>query len=157
MQCCALPDVVGEIIKLFKEDGVTKSRDSVVRELLTQNIINNEEFEKLMKGESDRNIKSLQVTKEIRDDEIGKLCEQLAQDGKSKFLDWVQKVLLETCYAKLHFEKKNSQKENPEVESKLLNFELFKKKACALPVKSPVSYHSLRKLTINKLLFYYNI
>lgn len=137
MQCSALPDVVGEIITLYKEDGIIKSRDSVIKELYTQNLINKEDYDRYVKGETDRNIKTVQVMKEMRDDEINKLCEQLTQDGKSKFLDWVQKVLLETCFAKIYLDKLCRKNES----TKLTTL----KKSNDLHILSPVSYHSLRK------------
>ncbi|KAG6454028.1 hypothetical protein O3G_MSEX008488 [Manduca sexta] len=144
LQCNSSPDVIGEIIKLFKEDGIIKSRDSVIKELYHQNIINKDDYESYVKGESERNFKAVQANKELREDEIEKLCEQLAQDGKSKFLDWVQKVLLDTCYAKIYLEKKkNSDSTLDNTDCKLLNFELFKKKSNDYPAMSPVSYHSL--------------
>ncbi|KAM3964699.1 timeless isoform 2-T2 [Aphomia sociella] len=147
MQCNAMPDVIGEIIKLYKEDDTIKSRESVIKELFKQNIINKVECDSLLKEESDRCVTVNQVPKEIRDDEISKLCDQLSQDGKSKILDWVQKVLLDTCFAKSYVEKKNKMQQNDMLSSKtdvkLLNFELFKKKSDELPVMSPVSYHSL--------------
>lgn len=145
MQCSALPDVVGEIIKLFKEDGIIKSRDSVIRELFKQNLINKEEFEAFIKGETDRNAKTVQINKEMRDDEIGKLCEQLVQDGKSKFLDWVQRVLLETCYAKIYLEKRSRESEDEDIFDNAQLKWMDLKKSEQLAVISPVSYHSLRK------------
>lgn len=148
MQCSALPDVVGEIITLYKEDGIIKSRDSVIKELYTQNLINKEDYDKFVKGENDRNIKTVQVMKEMRDDEINKLCEQLTQDGKSKFLDWVQKVLLETCFAKIYLDKLARKSEGDstieENETKLSKL----KKSNDLHILSPVSYHSLRKFCL---------
>ncbi|XP_075992234.1 timeless isoform X2 [Anticarsia gemmatalis] len=143
MQCSALPDVVGEIIKLFKEDGVIKSRDSVIRQLFKQNLINKEEFDNLLKGESDRNSKNVQINKEVRDDEISTLCEQLAQDGKQKFLDWVQSVLLETCFAKIYLEKRSNEIEGEEpFDNAEINW-MNLRKSEDLNVLSPVSYHSL--------------
>ncbi|KAJ8726312.1 hypothetical protein PYW07_001010 [Mythimna separata] len=141
MQCSALPDVVGEIISLYKEDGIIKSRDSVIKELYTQNLINKEDYDRYVKGETDRNVKTVQVMKEMRDDEINKLCEQLTQDGKSKFLDWVQKVLLETCSAKIYLDKlaRKSESENNANETKLTTL----KKSNEFHVLSPVSYHSI--------------
>ncbi|CAD0196198.1 unnamed protein product [Chrysodeixis includens] len=143
MQCSALPDVVGEIIKLYKEDDVVKSRDSVIKELFKQNLISKDEFDKFITGENDRRSKNVQANKEKRDDEISKLCEQLTQDGKSKSLDWVQKVLLETCFAKIYLEKlaRKTDAENDEEdgESKLTTL----RRSNDLHVLSPVSYHSL--------------
>lgn len=150
MQSCGSSDLVTEIIKNFKEDGILKPKDSVIKELFKQNLINDETFERLMKGETDKCAEANQIQKVTRDEEIGKLCEQLLNDGKRKFLDWVQKVLLDTCYAKIYLEKKNKEAIYNESrtninDSKLLNFDMFKKKSNDLPIMSPVSYHSLRK------------
>lgn len=147
LQCNDLPDVIGEMVKMFKDDGIIKTRESVVKELYNQFIINKEQFDKLSKKESEKASKTIvQEIKETRENEIGKLCEQLLQDGKSKFLDWVQNVLLECCSAKVYLEKKTSETlcystfpENGQP------FENFLQKPKDLPVISPVSYHSLRK------------
>ncbi|XP_068621502.1 protein timeless isoform X2 [Battus philenor] len=148
MQCNTTCDVIGEVVKLFKEDGIIKRRDSVIKELFKQLIINKEDFEKLLKIEMERNSKAVQINKEMRDDEIGKLCEQLAQDGKSKFLDWLQTVLLDTCYAKIFVEKTINNAQESTTESnkmgfKMMNFDLQVQKPADVPVASPVSYHSL--------------
>ncbi|XP_013200570.1 protein timeless [Amyelois transitella] len=146
MQCSSLSDVIGEIIKLYKEDGIIKTRSSLIKELLKQNLINDDEYKQYQQQETERTAKILQVHEVARDDEISKLCDHLKNDGKSKFLDWVQKVLLDTCFAKHYIEKKNNEQiETPaeNKEFKLMNFELFKKKSSRLPEMSPVSYHSL--------------
>ncbi|XP_045535378.1 protein timeless isoform X2 [Papilio machaon] len=136
IQCNTTSDVIGEVLKLFKEDGIIKKRDSVIKELFKQSIISKEEFEKLLKSEMDRNSKAFEINKEMRDDEIGKLCEQLAQDGKSKFLNWVQTVLLDTCYAKIYFEKKAQM--DIDFTNKDKDMDNTKD-----PIASSVSYHSL--------------
>lgn len=149
MQCNTMQDVIGEIVKIFKEDGIYKSRKSVIRELLNQFMISNEEFDNFMKVEMERNCNGLLIKKEIRDNEIGKLCEQLAQDGKSKFLDWVQSVLLDTCTVKIYLEKRalntdtdsSSAKKGAWMDQDGCNHD----KHSETPVMSPVSYHSLCK------------
>nr|QNI60324.1 timeless [Grapholita molesta] len=142
LQCNTHTDVVGEILKCFKEDGTIKSRESVIRELYKQNIINKEEYEKLSKSEV-KTDKSAKVNKESRDVEIGKLCEQLRQDGKTKCFDWVQQVLLETCYAKLQIEKQYRDEYcTAEEQSDILQFKLSNQ-GFNTPVISPVSYHAL--------------
>lgn len=150
MQCNSSLDVIGEIVKIFKDDGVNKTRESVVAELFKQNLINKEEFESEKSKNSKKISETVQVhPKESGRDEIGKLCEQFVQDGKSSFLVWVQKVLLETCFAKICHEKIIEGCIKPNIdtpiikEPKILNFELLKENDLANP--SPVSYHSLRK------------
>lgn len=139
LQCNTSADAIGEVMNLLKEDGINKSMESVIRELYKQNIINKNEYKKL--GESEK--RSRHSKKDVREDDILKLCMQLAEDGKVKFLEWVQKVLLETCHAKIYIEKKIMDKSA--TKSKLLNFEVFKKKSSDTSVLSPVSYHSLSK------------
>ncbi|XP_028171667.1 protein timeless [Ostrinia furnacalis] len=143
MQCSAFSDAIGELVKMFKEDGVVKTRESIIKELLKQNLIDKEEFDKLTKGENERSAKTLQMNKELREDEITKLCEQLTQEGNLKFLEWVQKVLLETCFAKIYVEKRSKicRKDNTTKMDFIL--QTIKKKFDDLPVISPVSYHSL--------------
>ncbi|XP_073941710.1 timeless [Choristoneura fumiferana] len=147
MQCNTQQDVVGEIVICYKEDGSTKTRDSVIKALYKQNIINKEEFDKLSKKETDRCSKMKKINKEIRDVEIGKLCEQLRQDGKYKCFEWVQTVLLKACHVKLYFEKKTlrcAEDNLTKVEgSNILQFKFFNQEIQELPVLSPVSYHSL--------------
>lgn len=155
MQCSSSSDVIGEVVKLFKEDGIIKKRDSVIKELFRQLLINKKEFEVFLKAEIERKSKTVQINKEMRDDEIGKFCEQLAHDGKSKYLDWVQTVLLDTCYAKICLEKNalsteqalNSDKdvELGKKDYKPMNFDMEKEKPEDVPVASPVSYHSICK------------
>ncbi|KOB76647.1 Timeless, partial [Operophtera brumata] len=143
MQSSAQSDVIGAITKQLKEEGIDKTRNSVIRELFRQNLISRDFYAQL-KGESDRNTRTVQLAKETRDDEIRKYCEHLIQDGKSTCLDWVQKVLLEICHAKLQIHKMKLKKPAPVgSESKLLNFEIFRKEYEDLPVVSPVAYHSL--------------
>lgn len=148
MQCSAFTDSIGELLKMFKEDGIVKSRDSIIKELFNQNLIDKEEFEKLL-VESERSPKSIQMNMEMRDDEISKLCEQLAQDGKLRLLEWVQKVLLDTCFSKIYVEKKSKLCRKDSTSSKM-DFLLpnIKKKYDDVPILSPVSYHSLCKLSL---------
>lgn len=149
MQCSSSPNSIDEVIKMFKEDGIIKTRESVISELFKQNLINKEVFASLS-GEVNKKIsETVQVSKETWRDEIRKLCEQFVRDGKSSSLDWVQRVLLETCYAKIYHEKITKACLDPDVETpneiKIMNFEMFKKKEIDAPIPSPVFYHSLRK------------
>ncbi|XP_052747292.1 protein timeless [Bicyclus anynana] len=140
MQCNDLPDVVGEIVKMFKDDGIVKDRESVIKELYNQFIINKDQFDTLSKKES---TKTMQDIKETRENEIGKLCEQLIQDGKSRSLDWVQTVLLEACAAKVYLDKMTAKTNHPSFLNDAHPFAYFLKKPKDLPVLSSVSYHSL--------------
>ncbi|CAH0749022.1 unnamed protein product [Diatraea saccharalis] len=143
MQYSSKPDPIGELVKMFKEDGIVKTRESVIKELFKQNLIDKDTTDNFMKGETERSSES-SPNKETIDDEINKICEQLVQDGKSNSLDWVQKVLLETCYAKIYIEKrtKSHQVDNTSLKTKFHKQNLGKK-TDDFPVVSPVSYHSL--------------
>lgn len=151
MQCSSSADVIGDIVKLFKENDIIKNRNSVLKKLYNQFIINKEEFENLLKKENEKSTssKTTQESNETKEDEIGKLCEQLRQDGMRKFLDWVQIVLLQTCFAKIYLEKMKSKRFGP---SEMTVFdkngqaiESLLNQPAELPVMSPVSYHSLCK------------
>lgn len=153
LQSSAETDVIDTITKQLKEDGIDRTRDSVIRELFRQNLISIDFYAQL-KGECDRNTWSVQLNKGSRDEEIGKFCEHLILDGKLTCLDWVQNVLLEICYAKLHIQKRQQNKPVPiETESKLLDFELFNKDCEDLTVVSPVAYHSLSKFLYSHHLY----
>ncbi|KAI5641514.1 timeless protein domain-containing protein [Phthorimaea operculella] len=148
LQCKGSADAVDEIVNLFKEDGITKTRESVIRQLYKQKLITKSEYDTASKGESERNTrmsKEERSKESMRDDDINKLCDQLTQDGNRSSLEWVQQVLLDTCFAKICLEKKAAEclKTPDKNEVKLLTFEFFKEKAIDLPVVSPVSYHSL--------------
>ncbi|CAG4944884.1 unnamed protein product [Colias eurytheme] len=150
MQSSTSTDTVGEIVRLFKEDGIIKTRVAVIRQLHKQSIIDKNEFDKLIKEESGKSSKSSEM-KEVKDDDnIGKLCEYMAKDGKSKFLNWVQSVLLETCFTKIYLEKKKIAKKAAESETVAKDttktqkmYHAVPKKVEELPVMSSVSYHSL--------------
>lgn len=156
MQCSTASDVIGEVIKIYRDVGViNKSRISVIKKLYEQNIISKQEYENYMIAETNQSLKTSETNKEIRDDDIAKLCEQLIQDGKLEFLNWVQKVLLDTCYLKMFFEKEKIKHQIGETRSqsdlKTLHNEIFKKILIDVPVLCPVLYHNLRKLQ-----FWYN-
>ncbi|XP_048487863.1 protein timeless isoform X2 [Plutella xylostella] len=147
MQCCESSDLIADIVKIYAEEGSCKRRESVIQELLKQNIITKADYDCFLKVEIRRTTKNNQMNKETRDSEIAKLCEQLYQDGNGKMLQWVQQVLLETCYAKIYLDKKSLKAYEEAAQApgdrKVHKFGLFKKKDDDLPLISPVSYHSL--------------
>lgn len=148
MQNNTAADVVGEIIRLLKDDGISKSRESVVKQLYKQSIIERSDFDKLMKENSERSSKA--ETREGKDDGIGKICEYITKDGKGKFLDWVQNVLLDTCHVKICLEKMRANKQaTEEMMGGKMGFLSLPKKSKDLPLVSPVSYHSLCKFISN--------
>ncbi|CAH0726687.1 unnamed protein product, partial [Brenthis ino] len=146
MQCNSSSDVIGDMVKMFKEDDIVKSRESVVKELYNQFIINKVEYERLLKIQTVKD-NTIRESKDIRGDEIGKLCDELGQDGKVKFLNWVQTVLLDTCFAKIYLERVGSDvcrhTTTTTYEKHTKTFETFLQKPVDMPAISPVSYHSL--------------
>ncbi|CAK1549861.1 unnamed protein product [Leptosia nina] len=146
MKSNAASDVIAEIIKLFKEDGIIKSRESVTKQLYKQSIIEKAQYDKLMKEEFEKKSKGSEP-RDAKDDDIGKLCEHITKDGKGQFLDWVQNVLLETCHAKIILEKLRLNRESVHtdlpIEGKMSFHSIPKKAVKDLPVMSAVSYHSL--------------
>lgn len=145
MQSDGKSDVIGDIIKLYKDDGIIKSRASVLRELYKQNIISKAEYEAYLRGESDKGSNCSNSNKESRDEDLSKLCEQLIQDGKFKYLEWVQNVLLDTCFVKIHFEKKVAAAEHNQNPSSSTERTTFTENLLALPLHSPVAYHCICK------------
>lgn len=138
MQCSNLPDMVGQIMRLLKEDDIIKSRESVIGGLFRQNLITEEEYEKFVKGEND----TIQINEEIRDEEIKKLCDELIQAEKLELLTWVQKVLLDICFVKICLNKISRETDSDKIfehEIKWMNFGQSRDNS----MLSPVSYHCL--------------
>lgn len=106
-------DPIGKVINLYTEAGICdKTRIGVIEQLLKQDVINGLQYNELMKKEpiitnvKVENMKELPQSK----DEIELLKEHLIKEEKVGvgFITWLQKVLLETCYAKLFLHKKSN-------------------------------------------------
>ncbi|XP_050675736.1 protein timeless-like [Leptidea sinapis] len=134
-------DIVGEILRLLKEDGIVKSRESVIKQLLTHAKLDKTKFGKLTKDESGQCCKVMDTT-DTEDDNVGKLCEQLKQNGKAKSLAWVQSILLETCFAKIYLETVQVEDICRETDTVSAD-ESSDKKPKELPILSPTSYNCL--------------
>ncbi|GBP40332.1 Protein timeless [Eumeta japonica] len=147
MQCSSSADVIGETLRLLEDDGIVKSRKSIIKELYQQNIISSEQREEFMKNEVGQSSRNTFSEEDMRDDETNNLCEQLRNDGKTKFLHWVQMVLLDICFARIYLDKNPIPAENTETNHiksrKVFTRDVFIKKSFEIPVMSPVSYHSL--------------
>nr|AGZ88039.1 TIMELESS [Belgica antarctica] len=114
-------DVIGNIITQFKESGhKSKTRIAVVQQLLQQDIISLMKCDELMKFED--SLYEGEVTRanspantesgiELSDkfkavvspqpDDIKVLRDRLLSENKGKHVVWLQKVLMECCFAKL--------------------------------------------------------
>lgn len=109
-------DVVGAIIKLFKENANRdKPRIDVIQQLHRQDIISLSEFDKLMVFEDSQYVRTAmpvaavaadQKDEENREktkpiDDIKLLKDQLLKENKGSLVQWLQKVLMECCFVKL--------------------------------------------------------
>uniref|UniRef100_A0A1A9ZCT4 Timeless N-terminal domain-containing protein n=1 Tax=Glossina pallidipes TaxID=7398 RepID=A0A1A9ZCT4_GLOPL len=112
-------DVVGKIVSLFSNNGnKQKSRISIIRQLLQQDIITIVEHDDLMKFEDAEYQRSLLTTPTSgttesgidmkhstasgkSSDDIQMLLDLLVREKKQNNLVWLQKLLLECCYVKL--------------------------------------------------------
>lgn len=152
MQRNSSQDSFGAINKMFKENGIIETRKFVQSELFQQYLIYKEEVESVSRKISNKNSETMQVPEESGHDEIRKLCKQFVRDGKSSSLDWVQRALLETCFAKIYYEKISTASLDPHIyvdslntEIKIMNFELFKNNEMNAPIPCSVCYHSFSK------------
>nr|UHH90586.1 timeless-d isoform E [Pyrrhocoris apterus] len=118
VQSANSPDPVGGVVALYAAAGITnKSRIGVIEQLLKQDVITGCQYNELMKKEpisTTINLEKLKVEKQPRD-EIELLKDYLMNEEKmgDKFITWLQKVLLETCYAKTFLDEKNKQAIEP--------------------------------------------
>ncbi|KAL9926398.1 timeless isoform 2-T2 [Glossina fuscipes fuscipes] len=112
-------DVVGKIVSLFSNNGnKQKSRISIIRQLLQQDIITIIEHDDLMKFEDAEYQRSLLTTPTSgttesgidmkgstasgkSSDDIQILLDLLVREKKQQDLVWLQKLLLECCFVKL--------------------------------------------------------
>lgn len=107
-------DVVGSIIKLFKDNiNRDKSRIEVIQQLLRQDIISLSEFDNLMIFEDAQYVRTTspvtQKTEELMNgeeqtkpvDDIKRLKDRLLKENKGSIVQWLQKVLMECCFVKL--------------------------------------------------------
>ncbi|RZC36304.1 timeless, partial [Asbolus verrucosus] len=108
-------DTIANITKKYEKCGVQqKTQLSIIHQLLEQNIINESQYNDFIKvnqqpehlKETTKNTNhshQLDDTEETSsvDDGIKILRDYLCKDNKSKFISWLQKVLIDTCYVKL--------------------------------------------------------
>ncbi|XP_044268612.1 protein timeless isoform X2 [Tribolium madens] len=105
-------DTIANITKKYEKCGVRrKSQLSIIKQLLEQNIINESQYNDFIKVKQQpdhlketKNITTNQIDFEEKtpiDEGIRLLREYLCKDNKTKFVLWLQKVLINTCYVKL--------------------------------------------------------
>lgn len=104
-------DTIANITKKYEKCGFRqKTHLSIIRQLLEQNIINESQYNDFIKVKQQpehlketKNIIQNQIDLEETsiDDGIRILRDYLCKDNKTKFVLWLQKVLIDTCYVKL--------------------------------------------------------
>jgi timeless protein len=103
-------DTIANITKKYEKCGVQhKTQLSIIRQLLEQNIINESQYNDFIKvnqqpdhlKETKPTVSPVDIEETSVDDGIKILREYLCKDNKSKFVSWLQKVLIDTCYVKL--------------------------------------------------------
>lgn len=108
-------DTIAKITEKYEESGMKhKTPFSIIKELLEQNIITENEYNDLMINNNiDRKDSLVEEEKceypleeelkpnEHLDSDIKVLKEYLYKENKGRFLIWLQNLLLETCYVKL--------------------------------------------------------
>ncbi|KAL3281157.1 hypothetical protein HHI36_004375 [Cryptolaemus montrouzieri] len=130
------PDVIRMITKKYKENGMThRTQISVIKELLLQNIINENQFKDFVKIDQDqpKDVTSMDGKNEKRDVEnnwMEKSFEDLRcylmGENRGKCLVWLKEILQELCYAKLLLENPTNFKSgSPLVEPTIYNYSLL--------------------------------
>ncbi|XP_031617195.1 protein timeless isoform X2 [Contarinia nasturtii] len=122
----SFPDLIGQMVKRFQDSNFKpKYRIDVIQQLLQQDIINRMEFNALMKYENDEFERNFQVKPNVRSsnepntsignsvrshqqaeksrDDIQILKERLQRENKGNHIIWLQRILIEYCFAKLCF------------------------------------------------------
>ncbi|XP_018336534.1 protein timeless [Agrilus planipennis] len=106
---CDGQDTVENILKKYEEVGSTnKTQKQIVKQLIKQKIINEDQVNSVLKKEDEEQNDDVQETEESTQEssqnqknDIHILKEYLAKNNKGRFLLWLQEVLNEACFAKL--------------------------------------------------------
>ncbi|XP_058060672.1 protein timeless [Anopheles bellator] len=123
VQCRQSKCLVGDILKLFQENGnQQKTRLSIIEQLLEQDIIALAQYDDLMKLENpeyERNVQTPALSVASVDsagrrddgdsksspkavDDIQVLRDRLQKENRGKLIAWLQKSLLDCCFVKLN-------------------------------------------------------
>lgn len=137
-QCRETGDTIAHISKKYFKKGITnKSQKSIIKELLEQNIINEDEYNDFMKVQQpepeqtpdtvvETPSNQLCIEENHVDNDIKSLKECLYKENKGTLLLWLQRVLMEACFVKLCISKPSEFEENNHI-------------------KEPSTYHYARK------------
>lgn len=108
-------DTIGFILKKYHKNGISKKTEiAIIKELLEQNIIDENQYDDFMKtkqpetnDEEVENNNCMESNNELciqecfSDSEVRVLKDYLLKENKGKFVLWLQKVLIEACFVKL--------------------------------------------------------
>ncbi|KRT80145.1 hypothetical protein AMK59_8236, partial [Oryctes borbonicus] len=108
------PDTIANITKKYEQNGnKMKSQHAIIKELLGQNIINQNQYDNFMKAKQtecptvDSIAKvSLAENQSLNQDSLGDgnikvMKEYLHKENKGRFILWLQKMVIEACFVKL--------------------------------------------------------
>lgn len=138
MQSTKDSDIIASVAALFKEDGVEKSDESILDQLYEEEVISRDEYLKLQNNGEGMEMRTSIfscaasiITLSDKDD-VEKLKEDLIGQNMKKALLWLQKELLEVCYAK-HCLSGKTKEETVRIHDHIKDF------------IEPIAFHSLRK------------
>lgn len=134
MQSATNPKIIENICSLYKDEGIIKTHNSVLKQLLKKRLISKEEYINLLIcSGSKKDVQeylnfTLPSKLPVTNDEVEVLKSELEKQNMSKALSWLQKILLEVCFAKLSH---NSEKTN--------------EKQTMVATLEPIPYHNICK------------
>lgn len=122
-QCRDTEDTIAHISQKYCKSGITnKTQISIIRELLEQNIINENQYNDFMKEQQPEVEKETEIfhneinfQEHSNDNEIRALKECLFKENKGKLLLWLQKLLTEACFVKLFLSKPEDFSDNQNI------------------------------------------
>lgn len=138
MQCHKDPNFIENICSRYREEGISKSHNTVVKHLFMQGLITESDYRQLLicagsKLEIQEYFKySTPLQGVLSKNEIEILTVELEKENMSYALKWLQKVLLEVCFTKICLKDASNKGE--------LNFNQI------IPTMEPVVFHNIRKI-----------
>lgn len=138
MQYHKKPNLIENICSRFRDEGISKSHNSVVKRLLIQGLITESTYRQLLicagsKAEIQEYFKcSTPLQGMSTKNEVEILIADLEKENMTYALRWVQKVLLEVCFSKICLKDAEDKGE--------LNFNKI------IPTMEPVVFHNISKI-----------
>lgn len=138
MQSTKSSRIIASVAALFKDDGVEKSDESILDQLYEQKVITRDEYLKLQNNGEGMEIRTslfscaASIVAPSDKDDVEKLKGDLIRQNMKKVLIWLQKELLEVCYAK-HCLSGKTKEENVRIHDHIKD------------LIEPIAFHSIRK------------